>query len=206
MAYFTPKGRPVCSESPADLLRNTQHFIYRLIPERNFLITAQDLQRDLDSSKTEQEASEKITGLAQWTQTDRTKVALTELYRLSGQELTQRKSVQTRPNRTRESIPTNLRVLLGDIYRGHCQVCDFWFLRKDRSPYFEIHHLDPVKGHHPKNLLVVCGNCHNQLEYASVSQEFEDEWLIRLFLNEQMYRIRQALIGLKIDFTKQLFV
>jgi len=184
-----------------------KRFIYLLIPERNFLMTAQDLQRDLDGSKTEQEASEKIIGLARWTQTDKSKVALNELYRLSGQQLTERKRVSAPLIRTKESIPANLRVLLSDVYKGHCQVCDFWFLKRDREPYFEIHHLDPLKGHHPKNLLVVCGNCHNQLEYADVKHEFNYElWLIRLFFNKNMYLVRQALLGMKVEFFKELFV
>ena len=105
-------------------------------------------------------------------------------------------------------MPANLRILLEAIYKGHCQVCDFWFLKKDRKPYFEIHHLDPMKAHHPKNVLVVCGNCHNQFEYTFVKQEFDGGmWLVRVSFNEAVYPVKQAMLDMeKEGFYKELFV
>jgi predicted HNH restriction endonuclease len=97
---------------------------------------------------------------------------------------------------------------LRDIYAGHCQICDFWFLKKDKEPYFEIHHLDPLRGHHPKNVVVVCGNCHNQFEHANVKQEFNDDrWLIRVSFNERTFLVKQVILITKIEpFVKELFV
>ena len=77
----------------------------------------------------------------------------------------------------------------------------------DRKPYFEIHHVDPLKGHHPKNLVVVCGNCHNQFEYAEVKQVFDDEWLIRVSFNKRTHSVKQAVLSAEIEgFFKELFI
>ena len=186
-----------------------EHFIYRLIPERNFISTTQELQRSFDDAENEQEASAKITTLAHWTHLDNSKVVFNEYYRLINTSPSkERRHIEKSLTRARESVPANLRTLLGDIYRGHCQVCDFWFLKRDKQPYFEIHHLDPLKGHHPQNVLVVCGNCHNQFEYATVQQEFNEErWLINVSFNESMYPVTQAVLMRKMEvFSKELFI
>ena len=190
-------------------LIDKDHFIYRLIPERNFVLKTQELQHSFDESESDQEASGTITTLAEWTRLNRSNVVLTEYYRLVNTSPTEeRQYIKRGVSRARESVPANLRTLLGDIYNGHCQVCDFWFLKRDEKPYFEVHHLDPLKGHHPKNLVVVCGNCHNQFEHANVKQEFTDDlWLARVSFNESFHTVRQALLTKKIEgFFKELFI
>jgi 5-methylcytosine-specific restriction endonuclease McrA len=167
------------------------------------------LQHSFDNSETEQEASEKITTLAQWTDLDKNTVTLNEYYRLTNTlPIKGRQFINKHPSRARESVPSNLRTLLEHLYKGKCQLCNFGFLKRDKKPYFEIHHLDPLKGHHPKNLLVVCGNCHNQSEYADVKQEFnEDEWLFRVSFNEITYPVKQVMLGMRAEvFSKQLFI
>jgi hypothetical protein len=184
-------------------------FIYRLIPERNFILKTKELQHGLDNSETEHEASEKIRTLSQWTHLGKESVAFNEYYRLiDGLPVKERNYVQKTPGRARETVPPSLRTLLENIYKGHCQVCDFWFLKRNKAPYFEIHHLDPVKGHHPKNLIVVCGNCHNRFEHAEVKQVFNDNsWLIKVSFNEKVFLVRQAMLIRKIEgFSKDLFV
>jgi len=186
-----------------------EHFIYRLIPERNFVLKTQELQYSFDISETEQEASGKVTTLAQWAHLDKGEVVFNEYYRLANTSPSrERRYISRSVSRARESIPANLRTLLGNIYKGHCQVCDFWFLKKDKESYFEIHHLDPLKGHHPKNLVVVCGNCHNQFEHANVKQELtDDSWLVRVSFNESVHTVRQALFTRKEEgFFKDLFI
>jgi hypothetical protein len=185
-----------------------ERFIYRLIPERNFILKTKELQHRFDLSENEQEASGKITTLAQWIYLDKNKVVLNEYNRLINTSPSEdREYIKKSSSRTRESAPANLRILLGDIYKGHCQLCDFWFLKRDKKRYFEIHHLDPFKGHHPKNLVVVCGNCHNQFEHADVKQEFDDNnWLVRVSFNQTKYSVRQALLTTKVEpFVKELF-
>jgi len=186
-----------------------ERFIYRLTPERNFVLKTQELQHSFDTSETEQEALGQITTLAQWTHLDKSKVVFSEYYRLANTLPSEERQYSRKSaSRAREGVPANLRTLLEDIYHGHCQVCDFWFLKRDRQPYFEVHHLDPLRGHHPKNLLVVCGNCHNQLEHSDVRQEFDDDWwLVRVYFNQIMHSVNQAMLSMKIDgFFKELFV
>jgi len=186
-----------------------EHFIYRLIPERNFVLKTQEMQHSFDISETEQEALGKVATLAQWTQLNKDEVMFNEYYRLANTlPSKERKYIRKSANRARESIPANLRILLRDIYKGHCQVCDFWFLKRDKKPYFEIHHLDPLSGHHLKNLVVVCGNCHNQFEHANVKKEFtDDSWLVRVSFNEYIHAVAQAIFTKKLEgFLKELFI
>ena len=189
-------------------LIDKERFIYRLIPERNFILKTKELQNSFDKSESEEEASGKITTLAQWTRLTEGKVVLSEYYRLINALPTKDRQYVKKPSsRARESAPTNLRALLEQIYKGHCQVCDFWFFKRDKKPYFETHHIDPLKGHHPKNLLVVCGNCHNQFEYTEVKPVFNDEWLVRVSFNERTHSVKQAILSAKIEgFFKELII
>ncbi len=190
-------------------LIDKERFIYRLIPENNFIVTTQELQHSFDKSDTEQKASETITTIAEWTHLKRGKIVIGEYYRLSNiLPSEERQYVRRRISQTRESVPANLRILLEDIYQGHCQVCDFWFLKRDIKPYFETHHIDPSKGHHLKNVLVVCGNCHNQFEYTYVRHEFSDDrWLIRVAFNEVIYEVKHTVLDIeKEGFFKELFI
>lgn len=190
-------------------LIDKKRFIFRLIPERNFIQKTKELQESFDNSESEQEASQNIGTLAQWTYLEKSKVVLNEYCRLINTiPAEDRPYIYKRSSRAKESVPANIRTLLEDIYKGHCQVCDFWFLRRNKMPYFEIHHLDPLRSHHPKNLIVVCGNCHNQFEYAHVEQEFNDDmWLVSVSFNERTYSVRQALLIAKVEsFSKELFM
>ena len=178
--------------------------IYRLTSEKKFIAKTQMLQNNLDKAETEEEASEKIITLARWTNLDRYKIIVNEYHRLVNvMPVKERQSVNKQSSRTREKVPANMKTLLEGIYKGHCQVCDFWFLKIDNKPYFEIHHLDPLKDHHPKNLVVVCGNCHNQFEYANVNKEFnEHNWLIKVSFNNKLYPVKQAILTMP---TKEIF-
>ncbi len=190
-------------------LVDKDRFVYRLLPESRFIAGTQRLQASFDSSANEEEASEQIGRLSKWTNAGRSTVGLSEFRRLAdisisvGRGLTSRKA-----GKSKESTAPSLRTLLGQLYRGHCQICDFWFLKKDNRPYFEVHHLDPRGGHHPKNLIVVCGNCHNQFEYADVKPEFNNEqWLIRVSFNRILHQVKQIVLSRKIpSFSKRLFV
>src|SRR3972149_7967660 len=174
-------------------LIDKEHFIYRLIPERNFILKTKELQDSFDNSETEQEASEKITTLAEWTDLDTEKVVLSEYHRLiNAIPIQERRYIKKRSNQAREGAPHNLRILLGDIYQGHCQVCDFWFLKKDNRPYFETHHINPLLGNNPKNMVLVCANCHRQFEYTDVHHEFNNEgWLVKVSFNNRMCFLNQ---------------
>lgn len=185
-----------------------ENFIYRLISERKFIIKTRELQESFDNSESEQEASEKIITLAQWTDLDKQKVVSNEYHRLINTMPIEDRQFKERSIRSRKTAPASLRTLLEDIYKGHCQVCDFWFLKRDNNPYFEIHHLNPSQGHHPKNLLVVCGNCHNQFEYANVYHKFNNNgWLIEISFNDRIHSVNQPALYTKTeDSLKELFI
>lgn len=108
----------------------------------------------------------------------------------------------------RETTPTNIRLILGNIYNGLCQECSFTFLKRNNSPYFEIHHLNSALGHHPKNLVLVCSNCHRKFEYAYVQTSFNiDGWLMKVNFNETEYHINQAITKLaKDEFIKTVYL
>lgn len=190
-------------------LIDKKHFIYRLVPENMFVLKTQELQNNFDNSESGVEASNRITSLAKWAQLDNQKVVLKEYCRLVNRiPNVERRHIDKYSRRGREGVPYNLRGLLGDIYHGNCQVCDFWFLKKDYQPYFEIHHINPLLGNNPKNLILVCANCHRQFEYANVQHKFNDErWLIKVLFNEKEYFINQIILQIKFDeAVKQIFL
>lgn len=87
--------------------------------------------------------------------------------------------------------------MLEAVHNGKCQMCSFTFAKRDGKPYFEVHHVDPKRGHHPANLLVVCPNCHAQLEPTVVSDsEFVSGWLVGVKINGKRVAIRQPFVHL----------
>lgn len=205
--WFAENNLKSGDEIVIQLIDRDKH-IYRLIPEYGFVAATQRLQASLDNSESEGEASERLVRLSEWTNEEPRSVALNEYHRLIGTSLpAERGLTKRRLSRPRESTPPSLRALLGCLYRGHCQVCDFWFLKRNSEPYFEIHHLNPALGHHPKNLVVVCGNCHNRFEYADALPEFNDEqWLIGVRFNESRYRVNQIALTASVTFSRELFM
>ncbi|MDP2168594.1 MAG: HNH endonuclease signature motif containing protein [Thermodesulfovibrionales bacterium] len=190
-------------------LVDKKHFIYRLIPESKYILKTHELQESLDSSENDVSAKEEILKLSKWASIDRSQVVLNEYVRLVDTLPTEvRRYVNRRSNQAKESVPNNLRVLLGDIYQGHCQVCEFWFLKKDNEPYFEVHHINPLLSNNPKNLLVVCPNCHRQFEYAEVKNEFDqDNWLVKVKFNDRIYPVNQIILTTKHEeFIKRLHI
>jgi hypothetical protein len=185
-----------------------KNHIYRLIKENDFINKTLELEQGLDNSNTDEEASGKIATLANWTKSEKNKVLYSELFRLSsGLPIVERRIVERKRRNALENIPAGIRMLLTEIYKGHCQVCDFTFLKKNHQPYFEAHHLNPHKGHHPKNLVVVCGNCHNEFENANVKQELdENAWLTKVAFNEIVHPVKQAVFDIKLNgFFKETF-
>ncbi|MBN2089949.1 HNH endonuclease [candidate division KSB1 bacterium] len=185
---------------------DTKNYIYRLIYESFFIHQTHIFQEKFDSAKTEAEVSEILQALADWTITDFNHVVLNELYRLSlNQEILDRKIVEIKPQRRRESVPSNLKVSLLQLYEGHCQICNFTFLKKDATPYFEIHHIKPEKGNHPKNLLVVCANCHRQFEFANVDLKYNGNgWLTNVNFNNFWFPVKQILTENELAFLKNV--
>ncbi|MBM3143109.1 MAG: hypothetical protein FJ005_08765 [Chloroflexi bacterium] len=51
-----------------------ENFVYRLIPEREFITKTQELQHRFDKSESEKEASEKVATLVGWVHLDKQEV------------------------------------------------------------------------------------------------------------------------------------
>lgn len=169
---------------------------YRIISENNFISSIISLREQLDKADSKEEAQSKLALITDITNEKLKSTAVKELSRVAKNEnIKLRKKIKRKSTKVSESINPSLRVLFEEVYKGHCQICDFWFLKKDSNPYFEIHHLDPQFGHHPKNILVVCGNCHNQFEHSYVRNMYNnDGWLINVEFNQRKYRVKQALL------------
>ena len=91
-----------------------------------------------------------------------------------------------------EAVPPALRVLLEAVHQGRCQICGFTFRKRDGRPYFEIHHLEADKGHHPTNVLVICPNCHAQPEQATITDmDRIMGWLVGVAINGRHLKVRQ---------------
>lgn len=188
-------------------LVDKERFVYRLIPESRYILKTHEIQNNLDSSESEISAKEEIEKLSRWAGIVQGKVVINEYIRLINTiPITERRYVSRHSKQAKEITPYNLRVLLGDIYQGHCQVCDFRFFKKDNGPYFEIHHINPLLSNNPKNLLVVCANCHNQFEYANVENGFsQDNWLVKVKFNDKIFQVNQIILTAKREeFIKQL--
>lgn len=184
------------------------NFKYRLINESNFIIKTQQIQSKFDASVDEQEASQNLIEIANWTKATEEIVKLREFHRLIKEtNIEERKRIIKRELSTKDSAPPNIKILLGKIYAGHCQVCDFWFLKKDKTPYFETHHINPEKASYIQNLLLICGNCHNQFHYANVKLEPKKGWISRVFFNDRVFEVNQIVFKQKFEeATKEVFI
>jgi len=186
-----------------------EKFIYRLCKEQDFIRITRELQNNFDNSKDEVSASTKIDQISNLVHIEKEKIIFSEFLRLakySNEEM--RKRIGISNHIGKEKVPPSIRIILGDIYKGYCQLCSFSFLKRDNSPYYEIHHLVPDLGHHPKNLVLVCANCHRQFEFANVMKYFNsDGWLIKVSFNQKEYLLKQAIEELgKQEFRKTIFI
>jgi hypothetical protein len=186
-----------------------EEYMFRLIEESAFIRMTSNFQKDFDNSQDDNIASQKIESISNLTQVDKTKIIYNEFLRLvqySNEEIRKRIKISNRLNK--EKTPSNIRIILENIYKGYCQVCSFSFLKKDNSPYYEIHHLESNLGHHPQNLVLVCANCHRQFEYANVTKILNGNgWLSKVIFNQKEYFVKQAISEIKKqDFLKTVFL
>ncbi len=170
-------------------------FVYRLCFEDFYLLRASGLEESFLSSKSEKQADAGLRKISEWTGFRKIQVALREFEEIAKDKgYESRRRILERAGLTREKIPHSVKTLIGEVYKGHCQVCDFTFLKKDRRPYFEIHHLERERGHRLKNLLSVCPNCHRQFEYADVRLwHNSQQWLVRVKFNDRVHEVNQIL-------------
>lgn len=174
-------------------------YIYRLTPESQFIRQVKEFQNDFDNSENESDAFHTMTSLSKLVDLEDQEIAIHEYFRIvKTSNIERRKYISRKSDQAKESVPISLRLILGKIYKGICQVCGFHFMKRDHTPYFEIHHLDALKGNHPKNLLLVCANCHRQFEFAHVTPTFnEQRWLIQVVFNNNQFEINQIIKKVK---------
>jgi hypothetical protein len=172
-----------------------ERYIYRLTPEKLFINQIKEFQNDFDSSESENDASRKMKSLSKLVDLDEQKTSIHEYFRIIKiTTIEKRQYVSRNSAKAKESVPSSLRLILGKVYNGICQVCGFYFLKRDNNPYFEIHHLDALKGNHPKNLILVCANCHRQFEFANVFPAFNEQgWLIKVVFNKNQFDVNQII-------------
>ncbi|MCX6844410.1 MAG: HNH endonuclease signature motif containing protein [candidate division WOR-3 bacterium] len=163
---------------------------------REFIETVKRHQRGLERARTVGEARSYVASLRRWVKPEGGTVALSEYDRLATQSFAGYRGIVSRPaHGERESVPPHLRALLDEVYGGRCQMCDFTFLKQDKTPYYEIHHLFPMRGHHPKNLVVSCANCHRQFEHAATKLQMDEQtWLIAVTFNTIRHSVYQAVL------------
>ena len=126
-----------------------------------------------------------------------------EFVNLSSQSILERKTIFQSKTKLRERTPLAIRKLLLNIYKGRCQITQFTFLTKQNIPYFEIHHIDPTKGKHPKNLLVVSPNIHAQFTHSQVKHFFDkNNWLRKVQFNNHLFTVFQVIDRLQGSFNK----
>jgi HNH endonuclease len=170
--------------------------LYRMALDRYLLARQEQTARQkLREASTDSEAEQQLTILWKVTKGRPREIAERELLQIAKQSARQpRPTILPVPAERREGVPPGIRILLRELHEGKCQICSFTFEKRNGEPYFEIHHLEPKVGHHPTNLLVVCPNCHAQLEHAAVSDfKWAGHWLIGLAVNGKRLSVRQPL-------------
>jgi len=178
---------------------------FKIIPENIFERHISDLELKIDKSINENEVERHIRKLSKIANKTSDDVIKSEFVRLAKQEIIPRKTRIVTQIKTKENVPASYRKILLELYRGKCQVSSFTFLMKNGNPYFEIHHIDPFKGNHFKNLLVVSPNVHEQFTHAKLEQFFDNEsWLRKVKFSEEIHAVFQIIDKLPNIFKKEI--
>jgi len=187
-------------------LVDKEKLIYRFINEKKYLQTIIEWENKFDNTNKEPLAYKYLTNLTAFNSIDLYTSSVSQFIRLSKKELLKRNIIQINNSTKRSNVPVNIRVLLEKIYFGKCQICNFSFLKKDNKPYFELHHIFPDLEAHPKNICLVCANCHKQFTYANVNYELNNGWLSQVAFNDKIYKVNQVINSIEnIDFYKNIY-
>jgi hypothetical protein len=177
---------------------NREKKLYRIALDR-FMQERQEqkVRRGLKVAKTDTEAEQHLVTLSRLTRRRPREVAREELFRMAEQSASPpRPTIIPQITERREVVPSGVRILLREVHNGKCQLCSFTFEKRNGEYYFEVHHLNPKIGHHPRNLLVVCPNCHAQLEHATVTDPcWTSGWLAAVTINGKQISVRQPLLN-----------
>ena len=180
---------------------------FKIIPENLFHGIINNFENNLDLSENEKQFSKVIEKISQTVNQTKENVIKNEFVRLASKSIDPRKHIVKEKVMMRETVPYSIRKILLYLYKGRCQVSGFTFLMKNGEPYFEIHHINPLKGHHIKNLLVVCPNTHAQFTYSNVKHDFDKYgWLRKVKFNNEPNNIFQIIYELPSFFEKETHI
>jgi len=193
--WFSRRGI-VAGDAITITLEDPVKRIYRIALDRFIQQRrAVEARRQLYTTDSPEIAGEQLRRLAESKKEKVQEIAFQEIALIAQRPLLKRKRVMVLQKGRAEAVPPALRALLEAIHQGKCQICDFTFRKRDGKPYFEIHHLEPDKGHHPMNVLVICPNCHAQLENATVGEtERVMGWLVAVKINGRRFKVRQPFV------------
>ncbi len=178
---------------------------YKVIPEKIFNERIKKLENNFEKSLNDIEIEKNIQNLSYATNKSSIEVIQSEFVRMSQKEIYERKIKLIPSSKIKENVSASLRKILIVLYGGKCQISGFTFIMKNGNPYFEIHHIDSVKGNHIKNLLVVSPNIHAQFTYTEPEHYFDsDSWLRKVKLNDNAYTVFQIIDKLPKYFEKEI--
>lgn len=179
--------------------------IFRIITENRFKKLIAKAQQSIISIK-ETDFEKSLSVIKKLTNENKSTILKNEYIRLIENKIEKRNWKQINPRLVKENVPTSLRKILQEVYNGKCQVSGFTFLTKLGIPYFELHHIKPELGNHLKNLLVVSANIHVQFTHARLKETFDkDGWLREVNLNDENFKVTQAIDNISKDFFKEIY-
>jgi hypothetical protein len=179
---------------------------FRLLPEKVFRKNIADSLSKFENSTNEVDADRYLKEVSEISNLDKKTILCNEFVQLSKRKISSRIIERKTLSPSKESVPLSMRKILRSMYDGKCQITNFAFLMKNGDPYFEIHHIDPLIGNHPKNLLVVCPNVHTQFTYSHIEQSFDNNgWLRSVKFNGEFFNVFQIIDTLKLKFTKEVY-
>jgi hypothetical protein len=176
--------------------------IFRLLPDKIFSKQLIDSLTKFETSDNEENIQDALSDATKIANISSEKIIENEFVKLSKNPIIPDRLIKFEKSLKRERVPYYLRNILKNVYNGKCQLTNFSFFMQNGEPYFEIHHIDPTKGNHIKNLLVVSPNVHAQFTHAKVDHIFDaDKWLRTVKFNGEIFNVFQ-----KIDFLQKHFV
>jgi hypothetical protein len=178
---------------------------FKLLPEKLFKKNIVSSLLNFENSNNEIDADHHLKEISKLSNLDRNTILCNEFIHLAHKEIQARETEQRKSSKLKESVSLPIRKILLSLYKGKCQISGFTFLMKTGIPYFEIHHINPSNGNHPKNLLVVCPNIHAQFTYARLTQSFDENgWLRSVSFNDKYFSVFQIIDALQEDFKKEI--
>lgn len=177
---------------------------FKIIPEKFFHQMVQANLQDLEQSADEAKFTDALNRICKIANIDKEVFLVNEFVRRSNLPIEPRKKQQMQAKTNKETVPYALRKILLNLYKGKCQISNFSFLTKNKLPYFELHHVYPDLGNHPKNLIVVSPNIHAMFTHAHVKHSFDKQgWLRQVKFNSIPFEVYQKIDELPAFFKKE---